>query len=258
MSFAFFDLDGTLLPHDTQLLFANQVLREDPWRRLLLAPFVAALPAAVPRLLRSREMKRLFLAYACGLTAGQLEAHARRFAETTVPAALFPELVEEIARHRREGRTLVLNTASPDFYARHIARVLGFDHCFATRVVVGARMPLIPEIEGPNNKRDAKIPPMAAILPPSFNPRSPEPLPDSWAYSDSHVDLPLLACAEHPVAVRPTPRLEAAARDGGWTILRPTRTVGGGLPGRLAPLAQFLGCYDPPVDWMGTGRQLAG
>jgi phosphoserine phosphatase len=43
---------------------------------------------------------------------------------------------------------------------------------------------------------------------------------DSWAYSDSANDLPLLGAVQHAVAVRPDARLAAEAAQRGWPTLR--------------------------------------
>ncbi len=42
---------------------------------------------------------------------------------------------------------------------------------------------------------------------------------ESFAYADSHTDLPLLERVGHPVTVYPDPRLAAYARAGGWEVL---------------------------------------
>jgi len=41
----------------------------------------------------------------------------------------------------------------------------------------------------------------------------------TWFYSDSANDLPLLERVTHPVAVDPDPKLEAHARSRGWAVL---------------------------------------
>ncbi|NNL07079.1 MAG: HAD-IB family phosphatase, partial [Gammaproteobacteria bacterium] len=41
---------------------------------------------------------------------------------------------------------------------------------------------------------------------------------NSWFYSDSHNDLPLLEQVAHPVAVDPDDQLRAIARERGWQI----------------------------------------
>jgi phosphoserine phosphatase len=44
-------------------------------------------------------------------------------------------------------------------------------------------------------------------------------LQDSWFYSDSHNDLPLLSRVSHPVAVDPDEILQRHARDKDWPII---------------------------------------
>lgn len=216
---AYFDLDGTLLPWDTQLLFCNHVLCRERWRCLLLLPFFFCLPLAVIRLLRSRGMKRLFLCYLSGMPKERMEAHAEEFAREVVDGEVWPEMREEIETRRREGCLLVLNTASPGFYAEPIARALGFDLCFATRVIVPARFSIFPAIDGPNNKRAAKIDAMRAAG--LIGPDEPMPRPGSWAYTDSPVDLPLLEAAENGRLVHPGKTFAAQADERDWNILRP-------------------------------------
>jgi phosphoserine phosphatase len=44
-------------------------------------------------------------------------------------------------------------------------------------------------------------------------------LDDSWFYSDSHNDLPLLNLVTHPVAVDPDATLADYARSRGWDVI---------------------------------------
>ena len=44
-------------------------------------------------------------------------------------------------------------------------------------------------------------------------------LEDSYFYSDSMNDLPLLECVTHPVAVDPDPNLRAEAIKRGWKVM---------------------------------------
>jgi HAD superfamily hydrolase (TIGR01490 family) len=45
-------------------------------------------------------------------------------------------------------------------------------------------------------------------------------LAESYAYSDSESDLPMLELVGHPVAVNPDPKLAKIARERGWEVLR--------------------------------------
>ncbi|HNC99685.1 MAG TPA: HAD-IB family hydrolase, partial [Myxococcota bacterium] len=46
-----------------------------------------------------------------------------------------------------------------------------------------------------------------------------EKLEDSWFYTDSYSDLPVLLRVRHPVVVNPDPALAREARRRGWTQL---------------------------------------
>jgi phosphoserine phosphatase len=45
-------------------------------------------------------------------------------------------------------------------------------------------------------------------------------LAESYAYSDSESDLPMMRAVGHPVAVNPDRELERVAREEGWRIMR--------------------------------------
>ncbi|MGB0774724.1 MAG: HAD family hydrolase, partial [Akkermansiaceae bacterium] len=72
--YALFDLDQTLIPWDTQLLFCNFVLKRQPWRRIYLLILVPFLPFS--KLLGAGGMKRVFLNYLVGMDQGELDALA--------------------------------------------------------------------------------------------------------------------------------------------------------------------------------------
>lgn len=220
--FAFFDLDHTLLPFDTQALFCNFVLRRQPWRVFLHALFLPFALARSCKLASTDTAKRAFNSYLWGMSVEELQKLAREFAATSVERWTYPDLRAEMLRHRHQGRVLVLNTASPDFYAHEIARELEFDHCIATKMVIGSKVPLLPKLPRGNNKRDAKITAMCADVPGVLELTDAERA-KCWSYSDSHADLPLLEFTGNPVCIHPTLKLEPVAKERGWPILRPAR-----------------------------------
>lgn len=250
--FALFDLDHTLLPHDTQGLLANHVLRIARWRTALHLPFLALAPARVPGLVSTVFLKRLFLGYLWRLPKPRLAEIIEDFVTREVEPRLYPELKDEPARHRREGRITVLNSASPEFYVEAIARRLGFDHWFGTRVDLGGggRVPWMPRINGPNNKRAAKLERMRDLLGVAPNQPWPghdgrAPLADSWAYSDSSADVPLLRLAEHKVLIHPSEGFRRTGESENWdmTILLPPRPYRNETGAKFASLRQAFGLY---------------
>ena len=242
--YAFFDLDQTLLPHDTQALFCNYVLLREGWRRVYLLWFVPCLPLAALRLLSLRTMKRLFFSYLVGMKRETLEAHVAAFLESDFAAALYPAVVAELERNRAEGRVLILNSASPEFYLKGIATKLGFDHHLGTDLEIPATMPFLPVITGPNNKHGAKV---VAMIARGLIPEDVPMMADSWAYSDSSADLPLLELAENAVMIHPGAALAAVGAERGWRTMTPARPYAGKWSGRLAACAQACGFYRVPA-----------
>ncbi len=241
-SFAFFDLDHTLLPFDTQTLFANFVLRRERWRTVLLPAIFPVAMARAVGFVRTVTAKRAFMSLYAGMTRGHLQALAREFAETDVKRWVYPELMAIMEEHRRAGRVLILNTASPDYYALEIGRVLGFGHTVSTKVEVPPKMGWMPQVGGVNNKREAKLEHMAQAIP-AVAAATKEELADSWAYSDSSADLPLLKFAGNAMLVHPSPALEAIGREHRWQVLRPARPYRGRLGNWGSSLRQAIGIY---------------
>lgn len=240
--FAFFDLDHTLLPHDTQALFCNYVLRRERWRTLLHLLFVPFALLKAVRLVSTLRAKRAFMGYLWGMTQPRLQRYARDFAQQSVKAWAYPEIMAEVARHRSEGRVLVLNTASPDFYARDIASALGFDYCVATKVRLTDPLSFHPCIPV-NNKHDEKIEAMQAEVP-GVSELSEEDRNDHcWSYSDSAADLPLLEFGRNAVLVHPSPSLATFGIRNEWTLMHPRRPYANKVGDMLAVVRQMIGCY---------------
>lgn len=242
MRYAFFDLDHTLLPFDTQTLFCNYVLHRHPWRIVLHAWFA---PYAIGRalgLVSTATAKRAFLSYLWGMKRAHLRHLARDFARECVDSWIYPDLRAELLRHRHQGRKLVLNTASPDFYAEEIAAALDFDHCISTRFQIGNIVPLRPALIGTNNKREAKITAMTTHLP-GVAALTAEQRFHCWAYSDSPADIPLLEFAGNRVLVHPGSKLRAHFPEVDVTVLTPHRPYWGKLGDMLSALRQMLGLH---------------
>lgn len=242
MRYAFFDLDHTLLPFDTQTLFCNFVLHRHPWRIVLHAWFV---PFALGRAVGAVDTptaKRAFLSYLWGMKRAHLRRLARDFAHDCVDTWIYPELRAEILRHKHQGRKLVLNTASPDFYAEEIAQVLDFDFCVSTRFKIGNEVPLRPELIGTNNKREVKIEAMKEAIP-GVAALTDEQRFHCWAYSDSAADIPLLEFCGNRILVHPSISLRKHFPEHDVTIITPRRPYWGKIGDMLSALRQIVGLH---------------
>ena len=240
--YAFFDLDHTLLPHDTQALFCNYVLQQERWRTLLHLLF---LPFAVLRalgMISTLRAKRAFMGYLWRMPLRKLQRYATEFAQHSVLPWTYAEVLSEVERHRNEGRILVLNTASPEFCARDIAEILGFDYCVATKTRLTDPMALHPVI-AENNKREEKIEAMLAEVPGVAELTADERNDYCYAYSDSAADLPLLEFGGNAVLIHPSPHLATLGIRREWSLMHPRRPYGSRLGNLLAIARQVLGLY---------------
>lgn len=210
---ALFDLDGTLIAWDCQLLFRHFVLRREPWRGIFLPVFLMFLPLA--GLLGAGGMKRVFLSYLWRMDAELLAEYSREFAALLMPA-IYPELRAKLEHQRAAGDFLILASASPEFYVAEVGRELGFDLTLGTVVEMG---PFFPDLE--NHKGAAKVERLMEVLPSAFFENG--KLRNCHGYTDSCADLPMLALCGSVTVVNPSERLTALAEQSGWEIVRPER-----------------------------------
>jgi HAD superfamily hydrolase (TIGR01490 family) len=245
---ALFDLDGTLLAWDCQLLYRDFVVRREPWRRVFLLVFLALAPLAP--LLGTDRMKRVFLAFLWRMPEEKLAAYCSDFADSVMPL-LYPEVREMLENHRAAGHLLILASASPEGYVREIGARLGFDISLGTSVSHG---PLFPPLI--NHKGAAKVRRLHAVLS-DIHFRG-DKLIHSHGYTDSTADLPMLALCDNATVVNPKPKLEAIARENGWAIVRPRRPWGGTSDHAWRALCLLLGIGKDPAGRLRTEDKVEG
>ncbi|MEO8613953.1 MAG: HAD-IB family hydrolase [Luteolibacter sp.] len=241
---ALFDLDGTLIAWDCQLLFRHFVLRREPWRVMFLPVFLIFVPLI--GLLGAEGMKRVFLCYLWKMDPVTLAEYSREFAAAVMPA-IYPELRGRLERHRQEGHLLILASASPEFYVAEIGRELGFDLTLGTPVEFGY---FFPDLD--NHKGSAKVTRLLEMLPASYFEGG--KLIRCHGYTDSRADLPMLALCEEATVVNPSPDLTALAEESGWEIVRPVRPWKTRAGFAIRALMLLLGIGEDPGGVYGTLR----
>lgn len=236
--YALFDLDQTLIPWDTQLLFCDFVLKRMPLRRFYLLLFLPLLPLA--KVIGTEGMKRAFLSYLWGLSHEDLKKLATEFVDQHLPNTFYGEMLDALKDQQKLHRTTILSSASPEIWVKPIAEKLGFDHYFGTELHIKERVTLFPKIIGGNNKGANKLIKMRDVLPEGFDPDH-DTLPNSHAFSDSHADLPMLRICESASMIHPTTKLRAEGKKHGWTLHTPNRPTSKKLQFGLACLRQAIG-----------------
>src|SRR5690606_23429854 len=162
-----------------------------------------------PSMLLTRQAAR----FARGWPRDQVQAAGEKAADD-LAGAVQPFARVVLDGHRADGRSLVLATTTPEDMIRPLADRLGFDDVIATRYGVDAAGRYDGTIAGEFVWGRGKL---RAVR--SWAADHGVALEESWAYSDSFYDNPLLGAVGHPVAVNPDPRLLALATLRRWPVL---------------------------------------
>ena len=211
---AFFDLDRTLLPKasgpalSAAMRQTGVVTSRLPGESLLFGYF-----NLLGESLGSIALARQAVLVAKGKAADAFEEAAEVAADVLEPMVgpFASMLIEE---HRAAGRPVVLATTTPEHLIRPFAERLGIDAVIATRYEVGEDGRFTGRNDGHFVWSMGKI---AAVR--EWAEAEGIDLVESFAYSDSIYDAPLLKAVGNPGAVNPDPRLQALAVAARWPVL---------------------------------------
>ena len=211
---ALFDLDRTLLPHDSDELWVEFLLERGKLDRVA---YEAASRELGERYRRGEasaiEFTEFYLSTLKPFTNEELDVLHRTFMHERILSSIAPAARNLIAKHRKLGHFLVLTTATSRFLTAPIARELGFENHIATEPEVKQGR-YTGRVKGVPNMQEGKVERLLGWL--AERNLKLSDFRESWFYSDSQNDLPLLSHVTHPVAVNADPVLAAHARHKGW------------------------------------------
>jgi HAD superfamily hydrolase (TIGR01490 family) len=213
---AFFDLDKTLIEGSSALHFgraaykhgmlSRRQLAKDAWANIKFR--LQGSNDADTDALRQRILDAL---------AGQRVVDLKRLGPDVL-AGILPLLYREVLReayaHQDAGRPAYIVTAASNELAEMLAHVLVLDGGIGMSAEVRDGV-YTGKPDGPFTYREGKAEAIRRLAE-----REGIDLAESYAYSDSESDLPMLRAVGHPVAVNPDGALEKIARAEGWRIMR--------------------------------------
>lgn len=214
MALAIFDLDNTLIADDSDYLWGQFLVD----RNIVDKDYYEAANAKFYEDYKRGELDIVeFLDFSLKPlsqhSAEQLFAWREQFIAEIISPILLKPAQELVNKHKVKGDTLLVITATNRFVTEPIVKLYGIDNLLATT----------PEFkEGAYTGRFEGIPCFQqgkVELLEQWLENSEETLEDSYFYSDSHNDLPLLGKVDHPVAVDPDEKLQAAAEKSGWPVI---------------------------------------
>ena len=214
MTLAIFDLDNTLIGGDSDYLWGNYLVSA----------------GLVDKDYYDRENRRFYEEYRQGtldiyeflnfslrpLAENPLEVLLKlrnRFIVEMITPIILPASIALIDKHRNQGHTPLIITATNRFITEPIAQAFGVDQLLATDPEFNDGR-YTGKVAGTPTFREGKVVRLRQWL--SQNKAN---LDHSWFYTDSHNDLPLLEMVANPVAVDPDETLRQHAEMKGWSVI---------------------------------------
>src|ERR671917_1883584 len=213
---AFFDLDKTLIEGSSAIHFGRAAYKHGMVSRRRLARDLWAnirfrlngSTDAGTDELRQRILDSI---------AGQRVVDLARLGPDVLAGVLpllYREVLDEAYAHQDAGRPAYIVTAASQELADVLAHVLVLDGGIGMRSEVRDGV-YTGKAAGPLTYREGKAEAIRELAA-----REGIDLAESYAYSDSESDLPMLRAVGYPVVVNPDAALEKIARREGWLIMR--------------------------------------
>ena len=215
MKLALFDLDNTLLDGDSDHAWAQFLIEEGV---LHAGEYHAKNEWFYERYkdgtLDIHEFLDFQLAPIANRPRAQLDEWHEEFMQRKIRPMIAPGAPALVAKHANADTAIV--TATNRFITGPIARELGVPALIATDIDERPDGTFTGKPRGTPTFREGKIVAVDAWLASKGHRLADY---ESWFYSDSMNDLPLLELVTHPVAVDPDPILKARAGERGWRIM---------------------------------------
>ena len=214
MALAIFDLDNTLLAGDSDYLWGQflvqQALVDGDWYEKENQRFYDEYKQGE---LDINEFLTFSLQPLASMDMDRLQELHQQFMTQSIEPILLNKADALLKKHRQQGDFLLIITATNRFVTTAIAERLGVDDLIATEAeIINGRYSGQPT--GIPCFQDGKVKRLNSWLATTGH-----SMADSWFYSDSHNDLPLLEAVDHPVAVDPDDTLAQHAEMKGWTVM---------------------------------------
>lgn len=213
---AFYDLEGTLVSTNLVHTLAFYSRRQQGFFTTIKKSVgtLAKLPLFGVTDLYSRNVfnEFFFQSYA-GESQDRLRYFSEELFEEVLKPAIYPGTRELIAQSKKIGQKQIVITGALDFTVDRLCEYLGIDEFVSNR------------LEFVNGYATGRIlPPVMASATKAkwmreYAEKNDINLSESYAYSDSISDLPMLSIVGHPVAVNPDFRLKQTATQHDWAIL---------------------------------------
>jgi HAD superfamily hydrolase (TIGR01490 family) len=214
MTGVFFDLDNTLLSTSSGLLWYRYLRKKGKASTFGIVKAVYAYIRYRRNSLDIRSLAQREVMKVAGMREADMVAMCERWFDEMVKNYIYPRAVEVVNEHREQGHTLAILSAATPYTVNPVKRHLGIEHGICTRLVVREGR-FTGELVEPYCYGDGK-----SYWAERFADEHGVSLEESYFYTDSFTDMPMLERVGMPMPVNPDRLLEAEARRRGWPIVK--------------------------------------
>jgi HAD superfamily hydrolase (TIGR01490 family) len=215
-SAAFYDVDGTLIKINIVHAFAFYAARHaslsESARRTVQTAVSIPIFWAADKLSRKWFNEIFYRSYQ-GQGEDRLVVLADELFEDVIKPNIYPRAKELIDESRRAGVRQVFVSGALDFTMKPLAKYLGVDDLIANQ------LEFVDHYATGKLKKPFVAGATKAQIMRDYARLHGIDLAESWAYTDSYSDYPMLAVVGHPTAVNPDIRLRSVARSYDWPVL---------------------------------------
>ena len=214
MKLAIFDLDNTLIAGDSDCLW-GEYLSERGY--VDSNAYTAAHEQFYQDYLEGSLDIRAFLEFQLKVLGEHqrkdLEAWREEYLREKIKPIILAKAEQLVEQHRQQGHELLIITATNRFLTEPIAKEFGVNHLIACEPEI-INDEYTGQFTGTPSYAEGKVMRFNEWL--SQNNHT---VDESWFYSDSHNDIPLLRMVDHAIAVDPDDSLREEAEKSGWEII---------------------------------------
>lgn len=214
----YYDFDDTLIPGDSILYWKRFYFKKRPKMRIFQLLSLIGILGFILRFINSETLKKIFLIPICYESRDSLESLAKDFVQEELIPRLYEDVLDQLTRQCEESNKVVIISASPYFYLKHLSKHLVGVKIVGTKLEFPNkglfRYPKFSSKWG-NMKGQNKVNFILSDEIANYTGSR------TYGYSDSTADLPLLNFVDIPTVINPDQKLRKKALKNKWKIMMP-------------------------------------